>query len=93
MGLIVPFTSNTDIPLLTSDSGPIQIGKVLHEAKIRIDEYGTVAAAATTISVITLSANQNDNDVVFNVDEPFLAIIVDNAKNIPLFISKVYSPQ
>lgn len=93
MGLIVPFTSNTDIPLLTVDSGPIQIGKVLHEAKIRIDEYGTVAAAATTISVITLSANQNDNDVVFNVDEPFLAIIVDNAKNIPLFISKVYSPQ
>lgn len=92
MGLLTPFTSNRDIPLLTSDSGPIQIGKVLHEAKIRIDEYGTVAAAATTVSVITLSAH-SDDEVVFNVNEPFLAIIVDNAKNIPLFISKIYSPQ
>lgn len=92
MGLISPFKSNTDIPLLSSDSGPIQIGKVLHEARIRIDEYGTVASAATTVSVITLSAHV-DEDIVFNVDEPFLAIIVDNSKNIPLFISKIYAPQ
>lgn len=66
---------------------------MLHEAKIRIDEYGTVASAATTVSVITLSAHSNDDEITFNVDEPFMAIIVDNEKNIPLFISKIYSPK
>lgn len=92
MGLRRAFETTSGITCL-AENEPITIGDIVQDATINVDEQGTVAAAATSIHVLTLSSFQEVfEDFIFTVDQPFLAIILHKRQNLPIFISRVYDP-
>ncbi|KAG8442447.1 hypothetical protein GDO86_011291 [Hymenochirus boettgeri] len=69
----------------------LQVSKVIHKCFIEVNEEGTVAAAATGITVVTTSLPLNPPEE-FKVDHPFLFFIKHDATNSLLFFGKVISP-
>lgn len=70
----------------------VSVGDCLHNAKLVVDENGTIAAAANAFSIIPLSISPPDPEVPFIVDQPFLTLIVDRRNKYPLFIAKIFDP-
>lgn len=64
------------------------VSKVLHKAKIVVDEEGTEAAAATEVEAIPESMVYPE-PIQFNADHPFLFYIVDKISLEMLFIGSV----
>lgn len=75
--------------LSASKTKGLYISEVRHKTKIRVDEKGTEAAAATSVA-IDESAVQSDIDLVF--DRPFIYGIMDLKTNLPLFIGLLEDP-
>jgi len=69
---------------------PLKVGNILHKAVINVDTEGTEAAAATGIELVPLSAFINSAEL--NVDRPFMFIIRDKVREVPLFVGKVMDP-
>lgn len=92
MGIVNLFTSVSNLPYITSNGEPLRVQDIVQESYISVDEKGTKAAAATFSHVVTLSLNSAPEEVHFNVDQPFLSMIVDKRNKIPIFISKIYDP-
>jgi serpin B len=65
-------------------------GRVLHEARVDIDEEGTRAAAVTieTVQAISLPANPFD----LRLDRPFLWAIEHRESGTLLFLGRVTDP-
>lgn len=91
MGLTDFFTKQSKLPFVAQGE-KAQVNNIIQQAALNVDEVGTVASAATIVSVITLSITLPVDDVHMLVDEPFLAIIVDKKNKIPLFIAQIYEP-
>ena len=71
----------------------IYIDLVRQKAKIIVDEEGTEAAAATEVAIRAMGLilpEEEPKNVYF--DEPFLYIIMDMEKEIPLFIGIIDNP-
>jgi serpin B len=68
----------------------VWISRAVHEAWIRVDEEGTEAAAATSIS-IAVSA-QVPPDIRLHADRPFAYAIVHKPTGVPLFMGRVADP-
>jgi serpin B len=66
----------------------LSIENVIHQAKIEVDEEGTVAAAATAVTIVAVSAPK-----VFRFDQPFLVMLRDNATGTILFMGRVTDPR
>lgn len=92
MGLVDLFTTSARLPFLTTTHEPVKIDEILQQAVLKVDEVGTVATIVQTVGVITLSISDTPDEVSFDVDQPFLALIVDRRNKIPLFMSKIYDP-
>lgn len=92
MGLVDLFTINSQLPFLTDSQEQVKVDDVLQEAVLKVDETGTVAAAAQSVAVVTLSINESPEEVAFIVDQPFLAMIVDRRNRTPLFLAKIVDP-
>lgn len=73
-----------------SDDGNLSIGKVLHKARITVDEKGTKAGAVTSVAVDNETIGFEMRQVILN--RPFVYIILDNATNLPIFIGTVTNP-
>jgi len=71
-------------------STPVKISDVTHRAVIEVDEEGTVAAAATGVGMVLLSAYVGPE---VNVDRPFLFIIRDTQENVNLFSGQFVDPE
>lgn len=69
---------------------PIYVSDALQKAVISIDEQGVTAAAATAITVNTLSLASYYDEVRFLADQPFLVIILKDT--IPMFMAKIKDP-
>ena len=69
----------------------IYFDKVLHKAIIKVDERGTIAAAATGIAFGVLSASRPKNTWEF--DRPFLYVVMDKKYMVPLFVGRVVDPK
>jgi serpin B len=75
----------------------LSISKVIHQAYINVAEKGTTAAAATAV-IITVTTGvafplpPPPPTIPFNVDQPFIFMIVDNASNTVLFMGRVNDP-
>lgn len=64
------------------------IDEVLQKAKIKVDEEGTEAAAATSVEMALKGAMPGDR-FEFIADRPFLFFIVDTENDLVLFTGKV----
>ncbi len=96
MGLEVAFQdgladfSGIGIP---DDANNMYIEKVQQKSKIIVDEEGTEAAAVTSVVMVNCTSAYNPErpvDVYF--DEPFLYMIMDRGRKVPLFIGIMDNP-
>lgn len=71
-------------PLAHSDDGNIFISKVIHQAKIEVNERGTKAGAVTAVEMTDGAALMEPKQVV--LDRPFFYMIIDTEQNFPLFM-------
>ena len=87
MGMEDAFDVRADLTRMgSSELGKLFISKVLHKAKISVNELGTKAGAAT---VVEGSVTSVPRPVILN--RPFVYSIIDNATNLPLFIGTLLS--
>jgi serine protease inhibitor len=88
MGMGIAFTDNADF----SNISDIQllINSVLHQAFIETNEEGTEAAAATVVSVGTVSIPTDP--FVLNINHPFIYIIRETSTNSMLFMGRIADP-
>ncbi|XP_055633968.1 uncharacterized protein LOC129774277 [Toxorhynchites rutilus septentrionalis] len=80
-----------DTALSGLSKSPTKVGDVKQDAFLSVDEKGTTAAAVTKVTIIPLSLNAFE-DMTFYCDEPFMVMVVDKTKEIPLFMAKVRQP-
>lgn len=92
MGLVNLFTIQSQLPYFTNNQEPVMVSDILQHTVLNVDEYGSVATSATSVSVVTLSLDGMPREMVFNANQPFLAIIVDKRSKVPLFFAKVFDP-
>lgn len=89
LGMGVAFNPNAaDFADLASGVG-VHISDVEHEAVVQVDESGTVAAAATTVTVGTSSVAQNAS---ITMNRPFFYAILDGKTGALLFIGTLIDP-
>lgn len=86
MGLRAPFSDEADFSRIVQGKA-LQIGQALHKAFIAVDESGTEAAAATSVS-INLTSMQGP-PILFKADHPFLFIIAEQETGAILFIGRL----
>nr|CAL85524.1 CG6687 protein [Drosophila melanogaster] len=88
MGVNTMFTRNATFGDLTADPISLVIDDAQHLAKIKVDEVGSTAAAAT-ILLVSRSSRQPD-PTKFNCNHPFVFLIYDEKVDTILFAG-VYS--
>lgn len=88
LGIKDLFESKANLSRIIS-KGPAQVNSVLHNAKIDVNESGTIAAAATAISVVPLMTPSLQ---AFRANRPFLFGLVDLESNNILFAGRVVLP-
>lgn len=88
LGMRQAFRDDADFSALSNAS--VAVSDAFHEATISIDEEGTVAAAATAISVVPTSAP----DVIIPIvlDRPFVFFVRDVETNALLFVGHYANP-
>jgi serpin B len=91
LGVSDLFSGNAQLPFLTVNEN-IVISEVQQQAKMLVNEKGTIAAAVTAFEGASLSYTPPVRDVNMFVDKPFLVMIVDKTKKVPTFIAKVSNP-
>lgn len=92
MGLVNLFTVHSQLPYFSNNHEPVTVSDILQHTVLNVDEYGSVAASATTVSVVTLSLDGMPRELPFVANQPFLAIIVDKRSKVPLFVAKIFDP-
>jgi serpin B len=90
MGMPLAFTDNADFSGMSSQ-GKLFIQAVLHKAYVDVNEDGTEAAAATSVSV-GLTSIRNLPRADFRADHPFVFLIRHNATGSILFMGRVANP-
>ena len=87
MAPLVALGMPVELPELGPDA---RVDRVVQEAVLDVDQDGTVAAAATGVAVIAVSARMPRR--VVTVDRPFLLLLTDSATRSPLFLAVVRDP-
>lgn len=73
-----------------SQSQQLALSRVIHGARVKVDEQGCEGAAYTAILAST-AARPPEEEVYFTLDRPFL-FCVTGAQNLPLFVGIVNQP-
>ena len=69
----------------------VYISKVFQKTTIKLDNFGTSAAAATYVEMSKTTSVGPTSEIRIELNRPFVYMILDEASNIPLFIGKVNS--
>ena len=78
---------NADFSRLgSSDAGNIFISRVIHKTYISVTEKGTKAGAATVVEMLDNAAAAPREPKYVYLDRPFVYMLSDCEKNIPMFI-------
>lgn len=94
MGMQDAFNGQTaDLSRLGSCvTGNLYVSRVLHKTFIKVDERGTKAGAATAVEVTRESAMLEPEEIkTVILDRPFIYMIIDCEKQVPLFLGTVMS--
>jgi serpin B len=90
MGMPSAFSDlKADFSGITGKRG-ISITQVVHQANVEVDEKGTVAAAATGV---TMGIRAVSAPVVFHADHPFIFLIRDVKSGSIIFLGRVVKPR
>lgn len=95
MGITDAFSDRADFSRMYDTEGNpgVQISEVIHKTFIEVNEQETKAAAATAVGIVETSLAIDDTEKYISLNRPFLYMLVDCDKNIPLFIGTVYAPE
>lgn len=85
MGMPIAFSNKADFSLF-NDKLPLAVDSIIHKAVVEVDEKGTVAAAATSIVPVVVSASYSAE---FHANHPFMFMIKDNKTDAILFLGQV----
>lgn len=92
LGMPIAFSDAANFSRITT-AVPLKIDFVKHAADFTVDEAGTVAAAATVVGVVPVSAPAQPLDpVIFNADRPFLFFLRDDRTGAVLFAGRLTNP-
>lgn len=92
LGMAASFSNAADFSGITT-AVPLKLDTVEHAADLSVDEEGTVAAAATGVVAIPVSAPLIPPDAVtFNANRPFLFFLRDNSTGAVLFAGRLTNP-
>lgn len=91
LGLGPAFTEGRDFDGLFSGGEPKALGRVLHRARVDVDERGTRAAAVTVVTAIA-AAYRPETPFELRLDRPFLWAIEDRRTGTLLFLGIVTDP-
>jgi len=91
LGMTDAFGGSANFSGITTKA-PLQISLVEHAADLKVDEQGTVAAAASGIVGPTAIARPPGRPVTLNVDHPYLLLLRDDASGAILFVARVANP-
>jgi serine protease inhibitor len=91
LGLGPAFTEGRDFDGLFSGGEPKALGRVLHRARVDVDERGTRAAAVTVVTAIA-AAYRPETPFELRLDRPFLWAIEDRRTGTLLFVGIVTDP-
>ena len=86
----IAFSPQADFSGITTQT-PLAISAVEHGADLKVDEAGTVAAAATGISIAPTAAAPG-RVIQLTLDHPFLLFIRDDRTGAILFAGRVSDP-
>jgi serpin B len=89
LGLAAAFGGKADFSGLSS-KGNLELDKVIHQTVLEVDEYGTVAAAATASPLLPRRRPADAGQ--FIVERPFVFLIRDRASGAVLFLGRVVDP-
>jgi serpin B len=78
---------------MTDDPMGLFVSEVIHRARIRVDEYGTEAAAATAVVAVGAAAfGEPPKPIPLIVNRPFVFFIRDDQTGVILFAGRVTNP-
>ncbi len=66
------------------------ISEVKHKATMKVDEYGTLAAAVTSVVMVGAALSQDNFNMVVN--RPFFCAIRDDVTGTLLFVGAIIDP-
>ena len=92
MGMGPAFQEGADFTPLGSSK--FYVGQVLHRTRMEVDEEGTVAAAATAVTMAATAAmpqKREKKTLVF--DRPFALLLCDAQTGAILFAGAIYNPE
>ncbi len=94
LGLRTAFDqTSADFSGVTDDPQGLCVSEAIHRARIRVDEKGTEAAAATAVLWGILGIDDEPSKPIpFIVDRPFLFLIRDDQTKAILFMGRVVNP-
>ena len=75
-----------------SEKEKLAISRVIHKARVDVDEEGTEAAAATAVIAVRSTAIRQPPPELFVADHPFLFLIRRNGSNSVLFLGRLMKP-
>uniref|UniRef100_A0A6G1S7U0 Serpin I2 n=1 Tax=Aceria tosichella TaxID=561515 RepID=A0A6G1S7U0_9ACAR len=91
MGLTKVFQNGAELGRMLVDDSPknvAKVDKIVHKAKIAVDEDGAEAAAASAATIVLRNLIRPPNPT-FVADHPFLFVIRHNKSNLPLFMGTI----
>ena len=89
-GIRIAFTDEADFSGISEK--PLKINRVWQNARLRIDEEGTSAAAVTEIELAAGEAAPIEEPVLMNVNRPFVVLIVDKETDTVVFAAVITGP-
>lgn len=90
LGIEQAFTDYADFSGMT-EKNDLKVDKIIHKAKIEINEEGSEAAAATAVTMIRKTAVINP--LIFNADHPFIYMVRDEVTGSILFLGRLMSAE
>jgi serpin B len=91
LGMSTAFGRGADFSGMTGAPG-LSIGTVTHAADLSVDEAGTVAAAATVVTMVRKHRKAPLEAVRFTADRPFLFFLRDDRTGAVLFAGRLVDP-